>query len=42
MSEEVEQAMIELRTFMFDHVDKNPVEHGEGTKAKAMNEPLFV
>ena len=41
MSEEVEQAMIELRKFMFDHVYKNPVAKGEETKAKAMIEQLF-
>ena len=41
MSEEVEQAMIELRKFMFGHVYKNPVAKGEETKAKAMIEQLF-
>lgn len=41
MSKEVEEAMLELRLFMFDHVYKNPVAKGEEVKAKAMIEQLF-
>ena len=41
MSAEVEEAMIELRRFMFRHVYKNPVAKGEEEKAKAMIERLF-
>lgn len=41
MSAEIEQAMIELRHFMFEHVYKNPVAKGEEVKAKAMIEQLF-
>lgn len=41
MSKEVEEAMIELRHFMFEHVYKNPVAKGEEVKAKAMIEQLF-
>lgn len=41
MSAEVEQAMIDLRKFMFEHVYKNPVAKGEEVKAKAMIEQLF-
>ncbi|MGN0351183.1 MAG: deoxyguanosinetriphosphate triphosphohydrolase [Roseburia sp.] len=41
MSREVEEAMVELRHFMFEHVYKNPVAKGEEVKAKAMIEQLF-
>ena len=41
MSREVEEAMLELRHFMFEHVYKNPVAKGEEVKAKAMIEQLF-
>ncbi|MCI8389937.1 MAG: deoxyguanosinetriphosphate triphosphohydrolase [Roseburia sp.] len=41
MSAEVEEAMIELRKFMFLHVYRNPVAKGEEAKAKAMIERLF-
>lgn len=41
MSREVEEAMVELRRFMFEHVYKNPVAKGEEVKAKAMIEQLF-
>lgn len=41
MSKEVEEAMLELRSFMFEHVYKNPVAKGEEVKAKAMMEQLF-
>lgn len=41
MSKEVEEAMLELRQFMFEHVYKNPVAKGEEVKAKAMIEQLF-
>ncbi len=41
MSTEVEEAMVELRRFMFEHVYKNPVAKGEEVKAKAMIEQLF-
>lgn len=41
MSSEVEEAMIDLRKFMFTHVYKNPVAKGEEVKAKAMIEQLF-
>ena len=41
MSSEVEEAMIELRKFMFDHVYKNPVAKGEEVKAKEMLRQLF-
>lgn len=41
MSTEIEQAMIELRHFMFEHVYKNPIAKGEEVKAKAMIEQLF-
>ena len=34
--EEVEQALDELRTFMFENVYRNPVAKGEEVKAKAM------
>ena len=41
MSAEIEEAMIELRKFMFENVYKNPVAKGEEVKAKAMIEQLF-
>lgn len=41
MSAEVEEAMIDLRKFMFENVYKNPVAKGEEVKAKAMIEQLF-
>lgn len=41
MSKEVEEAMVELRRFMFENVYKNPVAKGEEAKAKAMIKQLF-
>lgn len=41
MSSEIEEAMIDLRKFMFENVYKNPVAKGEEVKAKAMLEQLF-
>lgn len=41
MSSEVQEAMIELRKFMFEHVYKNPIAKGEEVKAKAMLKQLF-
>lgn len=41
MSAEVEEAMIELRKFMFDNVYKNPTAKGEEVRAKAMLKQLF-
>lgn len=41
MSVEVEEAMVELRKFMFEHVYKNPVAKSEEVKAKAMIKQLF-
>ena len=41
MSKEIEQALLELRRFMFENVYQNPVAKGEETKAKAMLEQLF-
>lgn len=41
MSPEIEEAMIDLRKFMFENVYKNPVAKGEEVKAKAMIEQLF-
>lgn len=41
MSDEVREAMIELRRFMFEHVYKNPIAKGEEVKAKAMIGQLF-
>lgn len=41
MSPEIEEAMVELRRFMFENVYKNPVAKGEEVKAKAMIEQLF-
>ncbi len=42
MSEEVQEAMDELRQFMFDHVYTNPVAKGEENKAKELLERLFL
>ena len=41
MSSEVEEAMIELRKFMFDHLYKNPIAKVEEVKAKEMLRQLF-
>lgn len=41
MSAEVEEAMIELRKFMFDNVYKNPTAKSEEVRAKAMLKQLF-
>lgn len=41
MSPDIEQAMMELRTFMFKTVYRNPVAKGEETKAKNLLEFLF-
>lgn len=41
MSAEIEEAMVALRKFMFEHVYKNPVAKGEEVKAKAMIEQLY-
>ncbi len=41
MSSEVEEAMIELRRFMFQNVYENPVAKGEEIKAKAMLKQMF-
>lgn len=41
MSDEIHQAMIDLRKFMFENVYKNPVAKGEEAKAKAMIGQLF-
>lgn len=41
MSEEVQQAMMDLRRFMFENVYQNPVAKGEEVKAKAMLKQLF-
>lgn len=41
MSNDVEQAMKDLRLFMFEHVYRNPVAKGEETKAKSLLEFLF-
>lgn len=41
MSPDVEEAMVELRRFLFENVYNNPVAKGEETKAKAMLEQLF-
>jgi dGTPase len=35
------QALLDLRSFMFDHVYRNPVAKGEESKAKAMLTKLF-
>lgn len=41
MSKEIEEAMFELRKFMFSHVYMNPVAKGEEVKARALIEQLF-
>ncbi len=41
MSKEVEEAMFDLRKFMFKHVYKNPVAKGEEVKARALIEQLY-
>ena len=41
LSADVEQALDELRTFMFENVYRNPVAKGEETKAKAMLKKMF-
>lgn len=41
MSHEVEQAMQELRAFLFEHVYQNPVAKGEEKKAKELLARLF-
>lgn len=41
MSEEVEQAMFQLREFMFESIYRNPLAKGEEAKAKAMLLALF-
>ncbi|MBO5372104.1 MAG: deoxyguanosinetriphosphate triphosphohydrolase [Lachnospiraceae bacterium] len=41
MSKEVEEAMFELRKFMFAHVYKNPIAKGEEVRARALLEQLF-
>lgn len=41
MSKEIEQALMELRRFMFEKVYENPIAKGEETKAKAMLKQLF-
>jgi len=41
LSPKVEQALDELRTFMFEKVYRNPVAKGEESKAKAMLKKMF-
>lgn len=41
MSQETQQALKDLRIFMFQNVYKNPVAKGEEVKAKAMLEQMF-
>lgn len=41
MSKETEEALRDLRLFMFEHVYKNPVAKGEEVKAKAMLEQMY-
>lgn len=41
MSDEIHEAMIELRRFMYKNVYQNPVAKGEEAKAKAMLKQLF-
>ena len=41
MSADIQEAMFELRHFMFDHVYTNPIAKGEEVKAKAMIRQLF-
>ncbi len=42
MSDEIREAMLDLRKFLFQHVYKNPVAKGEEVKAKAMIGQLFL
>ncbi len=42
MSQEVEEAMRELRRFMFTHVYQNPVAKGEEIKARGLLEQLYT
>ncbi len=42
MSDAVQEAMDELRQFMFDHVYTNPIAKGEENKAKELLERLFL
>lgn len=41
MSKEVEEAMHDLRQFMFEHVYKNPIAKGEEVKARALLKQLY-
>lgn len=41
MSKDIEDALFNLRLFMFDNVYKNPIAKGEEGKAKSMIEQLF-
>ena len=41
MSEEIHDAMFDLRRFMFEHVYTNPVAKGEEKKAKEMIHQLY-
>ena len=41
MSKEVEEAMHELRRFMFQHVYKNPIAKGEEDKARKLLKQLY-
>lgn len=41
MSEKVEEAMLKLRRFMFEHVYKNPIAKGEEKKARALLRQLY-
>ena len=41
MSADIQEAMFELRHFMFNHVYTNPIAKGEEVKAKAMIRQLF-
>mgnify|MGYP003464003416 FL=1 len=41
LSPKVEQALLDLRAFMFERVYRNPVAKSEETKAKAMLTKLF-
>ena len=41
LSPKVDNALLELRAFMFENVYRNPVAKGEETKAKAMLQKLF-
>ncbi len=41
MNEEIEQAMLLLREFMFEHVYRNPVAKGEETKARKIIQALY-